>query len=106
LHPELLSTYLNGVLMDRCRCYQNRGIYVTVIDSANLNIWENQFGSNQFGSNNCDPGGRTAYSFLFETDIPAKRTAFENFLRDSIPDGYFVILYSLIPMPITGLAVL
>ena len=95
LHPELLSTYLNGVLMDRCRCFQNRGIYATVIDSANLNIWENQFGSNQFGSINCDPGGRTAYSYLFETDIPAKRTAFENFLRDSIPDGYFVILYSL-----------
>lgn len=95
LHPELLSTYLNGVLMDRCRCFQNRGIYVTVIDSANLNIWENPYGSNLFGSVNCDPGGRTAFSFLFETDIPAKRTAFENFLRDSIPDGYFVILYSL-----------
>lgn len=95
LHPEYLATYLNGSLMDRCRCNSNNGVYVTVVDSSDLNIWALPGGATTFGAINCDGAGRTSYSFLFETDIPAKQVAFENFLRDSIPDGFFVLLYTL-----------
>ncbi len=95
LHPENLATYLNGSLLDRCRCYQNNGVYVTVIDSSNLDIWELPGGVSRFGAINCDGAGRTTRSFLFETDNPVKQIAFENFLRDSVPDGFFIMMYTL-----------
>ena len=95
LDPEYLAVYLNGNKIERCRCPYDRGVYVQVIDSSDLDIWIMPALTNKFGAINCDPGSRDAQVFLFETDNPAKRTNFENFLRDSIPDGFYVLMYTL-----------
>lgn len=93
--PEYLAVYLNGNKIERCRCPFDRGVYVQVIDSSNLDIWELPGNTSRYGAINCDPGGRDAMVFLFETDLVPSRTHLENFLRDSIPDGFFVLVYTL-----------
>jgi len=95
LHPDQLATYLNGNLVDKCRCHNNRGVYVQVIDSSDLTIWTLGGGQSQYGAVNCDAAGRTASVFLFETQQTSAALDLERFLADSIPDGYYVLVYTL-----------
>jgi hypothetical protein len=59
----------------------------------NRNLWT-VAGSTQYGAVNCDPSRATSL-FLFETANPAKQEALELFLRDSIPAGHYVMMYTL-----------
>jgi hypothetical protein len=51
-------------------------------------------GTTQYGAVNCDPSRATSL-FLFETANPAKQDALEQFLRDSVPAGHYVMMYTL-----------
>lgn len=95
LHPEQLAIYQNQNLVDKCRCNNKNGVYVVVIDSSDANIWMMPGGSTRFGAINCDLANRDQAGFLFETQDPAKQVAMETMLRDSIPDGYYAIIYTL-----------
>lgn len=95
LHPEQLKLSFNNVLLDKCRCSNNRGTYVTVIDSASANVWVLPGGTSRYGAINCDPAQRDAYAFLFETDNPLRQADLNNFLQDSIPDGSYILIYTL-----------
>lgn len=80
---------------DKCRCSEENGIYVHVVNPADLQAWQLPAGSNRYGARNCDAANRRSLSFLFETDLPNKQLALERFLKDSIPSGYYILLYSL-----------
>lgn len=98
LLAERLSIYLNGNQLDKCRCPSSNGIYVTVLDSADLEVWElpGPLGNSLYGAINCDLSGRTAKAFLFPTlNNPAAQDSLQNFLQNVIPDGFYVLAYSL-----------
>jgi hypothetical protein len=80
---------------EKCRCNNADGVYVHVIDPTDLSAWQLEGGSSRFGARNCDPAGRSSYSFLFETSQPQARIALENFLKDTIPSGFYVLVYTL-----------
>jgi hypothetical protein len=94
LSAGYVASFFNNNLIDKCRCQNENGIYVMVMDSA-FNSWINPGGSTRYGNVNCDPASRPSSLFLFKTVMPEKQIAFENFLRDSIPLGHYVLLYSL-----------
>jgi hypothetical protein len=94
LAPGYVATFFNNTMTDKCRCQTENGIYVQVIDSNN-NIWTNPGFSQRYGAVNCDAAGRTSNTFLFKTSLPAKQVALYNFIQDSIPEGSYVLLYTL-----------
>ena len=92
LAPGFVASFFNNNLIEKCRCQNENGVYVLVMD-PNRNFWT-VAGSTQYGAVNCDPGRATSL-FLFETVNPAKQDALEQFLRDSIPAGHYVMMYTL-----------
>jgi len=89
-----LALYQNGSKVDKCRCEWENGVYVAVMDES-LNLWSLPGGTSKYGAINCDGGGRTAYSFLFKNNSVSTQKAFENFVKDTIPTGHYVIIYTL-----------
>lgn len=92
LAPGFVASFFNNNLIEKCRCQNENGVYVLVMDQ-NRNLWT-VAGSTQYGAVNCDPSRATSL-FLFETANPAKQEALELFLRDSIPAGHYVMMYTL-----------
>ena len=90
-----VATFENGLLSEKCRCQNERGVYVQVVDPTTFNHWIMPGGSTLYGAINCDPSNRDAKVFLFETDKNSGMLALENFLRDSIPSNFYVMLHSL-----------
>lgn len=103
LHPENVAIYFNGSKLDKCRCSGKNGIYAAVIEPGTLNFWEldGPQGNMKYGAINCDGAGRTTPTFLFETNLPGSPSlhvgqyALERFIRDSVPNGHYVLLYTL-----------
>ena len=96
IHPERVASYLNGSLVDRCRCPNDAGVFVQVIDPSDLSFWSLLGQQSRYGAVNCDAStNRRGYNFLFRTAQSAPRQALEQFIRDTIPNGHFVLLYSL-----------
>jgi hypothetical protein len=95
LDDENLAIYQNGSKADKCRCSSKNGVYVGVLNPNTLELWTMPGGSRQYGALNCDAANRTAYSFLFETNTITGQRSLSQFVRDSIPDGHLVILYTL-----------
>lgn len=90
-----LALYQNGSKADKCRCPNQGGVYVAVLDPATLEFWDLPGHTSRFGAINCDGQGRTAYSFLFNTQNFAAQQDLERFIVDSIPNGHLVVLYTL-----------
>ncbi|MCH2021491.1 MAG: C25 family cysteine peptidase [Saprospiraceae bacterium] len=97
MHPENLAIYFNGSKLDKCRCSSENGVYVSVIEPGTLNFWElsGPFNNQKYGAFNCDGAGRTTPMFLFKTQTAQGRDALENFIRDTIPVGHYVIAFTL-----------
>ncbi|BDS13534.1 putative type IX secretion system sortase PorU2 [Aureispira anguillae] len=101
MHPENVALYFNGSKLDKCRCPNKNGIYVSVIEPGTLNFWKIPGFSNQYGAINCDAAGRISPTFLFETNTAAGRDSLENFISNVIPNDYYVLVYTLNnPLPI------
>jgi hypothetical protein len=96
-NPENVAIFFNGSKLDKCRCANRRGIYVSIIEPGSLNFWELEgpYLNSRYGAINCDGAGRITPTFLFETATPAGQDALESFIRDSIPNGHYVIAYTL-----------
>jgi hypothetical protein len=92
LAPGFVASFFNNNLIEKCRCQNENGVYVLVMDQ-NRNFWT-VAGTTQYGAVNCDPS-RATNLFLFETANPAKQEALEQFLRDSVPAGHYVMMYTL-----------
>ena len=92
LAPGFVASFFNNNLIEKCRCQNENGVYVLVMDQ-NRNTWT-VAGTTQYGAVNCDPSRATSL-FLFETANPAKQDALEQFLRDSVPAGHYVMMYTL-----------
>lgn len=100
LHPENVALYFNGSKIDKCRCLNENGIYVSVIEPETLNFWKLPSGSPstpiKYGAYNCDAAlGRYSSNLLFKTQTSQGINALDNFIRDSIPDGHYVLVYTL-----------
>lgn len=95
IDDENLAIYQNGSKVDKCRCSSKNGVYVAVLDPATLELWTLPGGSRQYGAINCDGAGRTAYAFLFETGTITGQNNLARFVKDSIPNGHLVALYTL-----------
>lgn len=98
LHPENVAIYFNGSKLDKCRCPNRNGIYVSVIEPGSLNFWQIPGFSTQYGAINCDAAGRISPTFLFETNgnnASAARDSLENFIANVIPDDHYVLVYTL-----------
>lgn len=101
LHPENVAVYFNGSKLDKCRCPNKNGIYVSVIEPGTLDFWRIPGFSTQYGAINCDAAGRISPTFLFETNTPAGRDSLENFIANVIPNDHYVLVYTLNnPLPI------
>ena len=98
---------VDGDLQDYAYCNTNPKILVAVIDPNNLKAWEtraldggnvvnpnNNFGnSNDMNSfNNCR--ARPEKFFAFEQNIASQLSALESMLTSSIPNDYYVLLYT------------
>jgi len=92
LAPGFVASFFNNNLIEKCRCQNENGVYVLVMD-PNRNLWTVS-GSTQYGAVNCDPSRATSL-FLFETGNPAKQAALEQFLSNTVPAGYYVMMYTL-----------
>jgi len=88
-----VASFINNNMTDKCRCEQEQGVYVQVIDPMSKQAWSMAGNSNAYGAINCD--SKTAYSFLFRTFYPSGQSAMESFLKDSIPAGHYVMMYTL-----------
>lgn len=95
LAPGYVANFFNGNLTDKCRCEGERGVYVQVINPNDFSIWTMPGNSTVYGAKNCDPANRPAKMFLFETDQPLGYAALENFLRDTVPADFYVLVYTL-----------
>ena len=104
--PDVLNefdvkTSLNSNLLEKCRCASDRGVYVQVLEEENLDAWSMEAYSNQYGALNCDASARRNYLFLFRThqlnasQSDATQNDLVSFLRDTIPDGAYVLLFTL-----------
>lgn len=95
IQPTQLATYQNNVIVDKCRCETRNGVYVQVISPDGQDIWTLAGGATQYGAINCDAANREASAFLFETLNPAVAADLATFIMDTIPAGYYVMVYSL-----------
>jgi gliding motility-associated-like protein len=88
-----VATFFNNNLTDRCRCETENGVYVQVIDPNNFSLWTIPGSGNRFGAVNCHTS--TATQFLFKTLLRPGQNSLEIFLRDSVPSGHYVMIYTL-----------
>lgn len=96
LNPELLAVYLNGGLVDKCNCPSSSGVVVQVINPQDLSFWTLAGGASRYGAINCDPNtSRSSTYHLFRTLQAGARTDLERFIRDTVPTGHYVLLFSL-----------
>jgi hypothetical protein len=98
LHPENVAVYFNGSKIDKCRCPNKNGIYVSVLEPGTLNLWQNPGNSTKYGAINCDAAGRISSTFLFETNganASVTRDSLEEFITNVIPDDHYVLVYTL-----------
>lgn len=95
IDDENLAVYENGSKVDKCRCSLNNGTYVSVLDPNTLTFWTLPGGSTKYGAINCDGANRTAYGFLFEAQSLSGQQSLANFVKDSIPVGHLVVIYTL-----------
>lgn len=98
LHPENVAVYFNGSKIDKCRCPNKNGIYVSVIEPGTLNFWQNPGNSTLYGAINCDQAARISSTFLFETNglnAANVRDSLENFIANVIPNDHYVLVYTL-----------
>lgn len=95
LLSENLSTYLNGSLMDKCRCPQSNGVYVMVLDSSDLSTWDIPIGGTLHGAVNCSPVFDSRW-LLFETrNNPSIQDSLTLFIQNVVPSGFYVLLFTL-----------
>ncbi|MCH2021702.1 MAG: C25 family cysteine peptidase [Saprospiraceae bacterium] len=92
---ENLALFQNGSKVDKCRCANENGIYVAVLDPETLDFWTLPGATSKYGAINCDGANRTAYSFLFKNATSSAQKSFESFVMDTIPEGHMVIIYTL-----------
>lgn len=95
LHPENLALYFNGSKEDKCRCPSENGVYVTVVEPGTLQFWELPANTNRYGAINCDRALRPTKTLLFQTQTVAGRDSLEHFIRNVVPNGHYVLAYSL-----------
>ena len=95
LHPENVALYFNGSKLEKCRCTSQNGIYVSVIEPGTLDFWMLPGYTQKYGAFNCDAAGRTTPTFLFKTQLNSGQDALESFIRDTVPDGHYVLAYTL-----------
>lgn len=96
LHPENVAIFFNGSKLDKCRCASRNGLYVSIIEPGTLRFWELPSNTSQYGAINCDlAAGRVSPSFLFETQTAAGRDSLNHFIRNVVPNGHYVIAYTL-----------
>lgn len=97
LNHENVAIYFNGSRLEQTRCPYENGVYVAVIEPGTLDFWNvpgpafNQL----YGGINCDGAGRTAPNFLFQTTSASKQDSLENFIKNIVPNGYYVLMYTL-----------
>jgi hypothetical protein len=92
---ENLALFQNGSKVDKCRCPNENGIYVAVLDPETLDFWTLPGATTKYGAVNCDGANRAASSFLFKNASSSIQNSFESFVMDTIPDGHMVIIYTL-----------
>ena len=97
MHPNNVAVYFNGSKLEKCRCETENGMYVVVIEPGTLNFWElaGPYNNQQYGAYNCDNGNRPTPMYLFKTYTTQGRNALYNFIKDTIPDGHYVLAFSL-----------
>jgi len=94
IHSDKIAMYINGNRSDKCRCNNENGVYVTVIDPTTLEPWSIT-NNTLYGGRNCDAANRETRWLFYDMDLLASQTALTNLLKDSIPDGHYVILHTL-----------
>lgn len=72
----------------------NRGVYIFVLDSITADPWINLF-PGQYGSRQPTTWAREHGHFPYWTNTPEWRQRAINFLKDTIPSGNYVILYTI-----------
>lgn len=92
---ERLTAYLNGGVFTNHSgsCINGQGLYVAVLDSITLEPkWIAARGGSRFGCTPCN--GEANGAFFFSTNNSQSRINLMAFLRDSIPNNAFVLIYS------------
>lgn len=97
INHENVAIYFNGSRLEQTRCPYENGIYVAVLEPSTLDFWEvpGPFGNQLYGGVNCDGAGRTAPNFLFQTTSASKQDSLENFIKNIVPNGHYVLMYTL-----------
>jgi len=85
---------IDGVRMGSSGYYANPYLTVAVIDSVSLEPWDPDRGD--MGHANYQTGSVKHYYFDFRSDIADQRKALATFLRDSVPAGNYVLMYTFI----------
>lgn len=94
LHPENVALYFNGSKLEKCRCDTKHGVYVAVIEPGTLNFWTLPTSGTLHGAINCNVNDPSPL-FLFETAQSTGRTALKNFIDNVIPNGHYVLVFTL-----------
>ncbi len=100
LHHENVALYFNGSRLEQTRCPYLNGVYVAVIEPSTLDFWTipGISGAAYYdlhGGINCDGAGRRSPNLLFRTNLVTKQDSLENFIKNIVPNGHYVLMYTL-----------
>ncbi len=94
LHSDRIAMYTDGNRSDKCRCGNENGMYIVVIDPQTLSPWTITNGT-MHGGRNCDGAKRLTSWLFYDLDDNAAHTAMFDLLQNQIPDGFYVMAISL-----------
>ncbi len=104
--PTIYDLYSVGFLIngsgDYGVCGYNHSVLVTVIDSATLQPWESNRGNyGHYNYPKCNRPVPDKY-YMFLTGNPDALQAMANFINDTVPDGFYILTWSIINANITS----
>ena len=92
---------MNGEIVDYGACGATQSIHVAVIDPLNFEPWFSYFNGqnpqNQFGNANNGNACRSRPDgyFIFRQNSVQQLQALDDMLNNAIPDGYYVLVYTM-----------
>ncbi len=92
---------IDGVLNEYGACGNPVSLHVAVIDPVTLESWGTRFGTENpnhvFGNANDNGACRSRVEkyFIFRTQDNNSRNSLKNMLNDSIPNGHYVLMYTM-----------
>jgi hypothetical protein len=70
----------------------NSAVHVAVVDTASFDNWQSSILN--MGQANYPGSGQKPNFFIFRNADPLQMDALANMLRDSVPNGYYIVMYS------------